>query len=339
MSTTAPMAERTVTRVLLALWQRPETTMQELLRETLAPLPDVQQALGVLRERHCLIEEEPAGGVRLVSTGLACWRDVLEEQALRGKLKIGGRVMVFFRTGSTNDVAWQCAVNPEMDGLVVVADEQSAGRGRLGHAWSAKAEQSVLMSVLLRGGAEGDGDRLTMLAGLAVAAGIEAAAPGVAARIKWPNDILIGGRKAAGILVERRGGWVVVGVGVNVMQAAGDFPEEVAERAVSLYQATGRAVDRLRVAAAVVRELDAHVSGFSAWREGFSSDAEWIERWKARCDMVGTSVRARAAGGRVIGGTVMDIDPLHGLVVRDESGAVHFLSAQTTSLSGEPAAG
>jgi biotin-(acetyl-CoA carboxylase) ligase len=113
----------------------------------------------------------------------------------------------------------------------------------------------------------------------------------------------------------------------------------VAERAVSLYQATGRAVDRLRVAAAVVRELDAHVSGFSAWREGFSSDAEWIERWKARCDMVGTSVRARAAGGRVIGGTVMDIDPLHGLVVRDESGAVHFLSAQTTSLSGEPAAG
>ena len=55
--------------------------------------------------------------------------------------------MVFFRTGSTKDVAWQCVVNPEMDGLVVVADEQSAGRGRLGHGWAARAEQSVLMSV------------------------------------------------------------------------------------------------------------------------------------------------------------------------------------------------
>jgi BirA family biotin operon repressor/biotin-[acetyl-CoA-carboxylase] ligase len=328
------MSERTVTGVLLALWRKPETTVGGLLRETLAPLPDVQQAIGVLRERRCLSEEEAGAGggvVRLVQTGLACWRDVLEEQARREKLAIGRRVMVFFKTGSTNDVAWQCAVNPEMDGLVVVADEQAAGRGRLGHAWAAKAEQSVLMSVLLRGGAEGELERLTMLAGLAVAAGIEAAAPEVEARIKWPNDVLIGGKKVAGILVERRGESVVIGVGINVMQARGDFGEGLAERAVSLYQATGRAVDRLRVAAAVVRELEGQVRGLAGAEPG-----EWIERWKGRCDMVGTRVRARAAGAsgsRVVEGEVMDIDPLHGLVVRDGAGAVHFLSAQTTSLS------
>jgi BirA family biotin operon repressor/biotin-[acetyl-CoA-carboxylase] ligase len=338
------MAERTVTSVLLGLF-RPraggaEMTMSGLLRETLAPLPDVQQALGVLRERKCLIEEEPSAGgavVRLVSTGLACWRDVLEEVAKREKLRIGRRVMVFFRTGSTNDVAWQCAVNPEMDGLVVVADEQSAGRGRLGHGWTARAEQSVLMSVLLRGRGEGEAaamDRLTLLAGLAAARGVEAACGGeVEVRIKWPNDLLVGGRKLAGILAERRGADVVIGVGVNVTQGAGDFGTELSGRATSVYQATGRMVDRLRVAAEVVRELD-KLCG----KAELPGDEAWLPEWKGRCDLLGQRVQARTGGG-VIGGTVMDIDPLHGLVVRDESGAVHFLSAQTTSLSGEGGAG
>jgi BirA family biotin operon repressor/biotin-[acetyl-CoA-carboxylase] ligase len=333
------MTERVVRAVLLALWRggsgAGESSMQAVLRETLAPVPEVKQALAILRQRGCLIEEEPTGVLRLVSTGLACWRDVLEELAQRESWRIGRRVMVFFRTGSTNDVAWQCpppALHPEMDGLVVLADEQAAGRGRLGHEWVAKAEQSVLMSVLLRGGQERGAEWLTMVAGLAVAAAVEEAAGAlgekIAARIKWPNDVLIDRRKVAGILVERRGEAVVVGIGVNVMQAAADFPEALAQRATSLYQATGRAVDRLRVVVALVRKLHTYVAAEAPERQG------WAEEWKGRCGMIGTRITARGAAGAVAG-EVVDVDPLEGLVVRDAAGAVHFLSAQTTTLSGE----
>jgi biotin-[acetyl-CoA-carboxylase] ligase BirA-like protein len=256
MSTTAPFSERTATAVLLALWKQPETTLQHLLRETLAPLPDVQQALALLRDRRCQIEQTPTS-IRLAATGLACWQDILQDIAQRKNLRIGRRVMVFHRTASTNDIAWQAAGNPDNDGLLVLADEQSAGRGRLGHAWAAKAEQSILMSLLLRRTAADSLDRLTLRSGLADALAIEHAVAAllhqqVHVQIKWPNDLLIDDRKLAGVLVERRGEDVVIGIGINVAQAAADFPPEVGQRAVSIYQATGNLIDRLRIAAALV---------------------------------------------------------------------------------------
>src|ERR1051325_10424297 len=109
------MAGGVVKGVLLGLWRRGsqcELPVQELLRETLAPLPDVQEAIVALRRRGCLIEQTPAGG-GLVSTGLPCWQDVLEEMARAKKLRIGRTVRVFSRTGSTNDVAWQFAGNDD----------------------------------------------------------------------------------------------------------------------------------------------------------------------------------------------------------------------------------
>ena len=258
------MTEATVTRVLLALWRRQETTLQEVLRETLASSPDVQEALGILRQRGCLIEATPTS-LTLVSTGLACWRDVLEGVAIEEKLRVGRRVMVYLKTTSTNDVAWQCVGSDDADGLVVVADEQTAGRGRQGHQWAAKVGQSVLMSVLLRN-VEGDGaggDTLTLLAGLAAAKALESLLlAGERLQIKWPNDILHEGRKVAGILVERRGGGngnVVIGIGVNVNHAGGDFRVELAGRAASLLQVSGGGVDRARVMAAVIEQLNAYV--------------------------------------------------------------------------------
>lgn len=364
MSSSGHLNERTIKAVLMALWQRPETTLQALLRETLAPQPEVLGALEVLRQRRCLIERTPTG-IALVSTGLACWSDVLEEEARRARRTLGRRVMVFLRTGSTNDIAWQCAAGSraETDGLVVVADEQSAGRGRLGHTWSAKAEQSILMSVLLQGmpqsAAEGEGtDRLTLLAGLATARAIEEslerAGMGGRMEIKWPNDLLIGGKKVAGILVERRpargagaagGGPVtVIGIGINVTQTAADFSVEIAQRATSLYAAMGKRIDRLRI-----------VSGLMGWLEHYLLDPGlsegWIDEWKSRCSMLGTRVNVHTAGrgrrgglgggagegagesgGEVLSGEVLDVAPLQGLVLRDDQGGTHFLSASTTTL-------
>jgi biotin-[acetyl-CoA-carboxylase] ligase BirA-like protein len=368
MSTTGPMHERLVTEVLLSLWRRgaaggatsdgpAEVPLQRLLQDTLAPLPDVQTALEHLAARRCRLERTPAG-VRLAATGIGCWADVLQDLARADRLRLGRRVMVFTRTASTNDIAWQCAATSDCDGLVVLADEQSAGRGRLGHRWLAKPEQSVLLSVLLRDVPAASVDRLTLLAGLAVATAAEdllhpapaaqraASAPPPAVQIKWPNDVLAGGRKLAGVLVERRpaaagpaaagggaaagNGHVVIGIGFNVAQTAADFPPDLAPRATSLYQAAGRLVDRLRVAATLLRHLD-------RWCAAPPPDDVWLPAWKARCGMLNSRVRARTADRparppRPLAGQVIDVDPLLGLVLRDDAGATHFLSAQTTTL-------
>ena|GEM_PF-283281 len=340
-------------------------SMADLLRETRASLPDVQEALEALRRRRCLIEQTP-GGVSLVSTGLACWQDVLEEIAKEKSLRIGRQVKVFAKTGSTNDVAWQFSGiwqseprpsgsdrrrssptsivarslphgrgsdhhRPLADGLIVLADEQTAGRGRLGHAWSAKAEQSILMSVLLKereGEGGGEMERLTLLAGLAAAEAVEGAASAVCrmqVRIKWPNDLLVDGRKLAGILVERRTGYIVVGVGINVAQGNSDFPAEVAARATSIYQASGMQMDRLRLVTALMNRLD-HLCGNAV------ADDQWLTAWKSRCGMFGTQITAKSAGCRV-SGEVVDVDPLKGLVIRSETGGMMFLSSQTTTLA------
>jgi BirA family biotin operon repressor/biotin-[acetyl-CoA-carboxylase] ligase len=180
--------------------------------------------------------------------------------------------------------------------------------------------------VLVRG-IEGEGDALTLLTGLATARAMESLLPGgERLQIKWPNDILHEGRKVAGILVERRNGNAVVGIGVNVNQAAGDFPAELAGRAVSLLQVMGgSAVDRARVMAAVMEELNAYVVAAPATEI-------WLGEWKSRCPLLNQRVTVRA-GERLVTGQILDIDPLRGLLLRDDGGVTHFLSAQTTTLS------
>ena len=148
--------------------------------------------------------------------------------------------------------------------------------------------------------------------------------------IKWPNDLLVGGKKVAGILVERRGGErgggggaTVIGIGINVRREPGDFPEEFAEKATSLYLAggaAGRMVDRLRVVAAVLPWVERYCAGA---KEGEG----WVEEWKGRCSMLGTRVRASRGEESIVVGEVLDVDPLQGLVLRDEAGGTHFLCA------------
>jgi BirA family biotin operon repressor/biotin-[acetyl-CoA-carboxylase] ligase len=174
---------------------------------------------------------------------------------------------------------------------------------------------------------------MTLLAGLAAAQAVERAVSGRGTRaslhvqIKWPNDLLVDGRKLAGILVERRAGYVVIGVGINVAQGNGDFPAEVATRATSVYQATGMQMDRLHIAVALMERLD-HLCGNANVNE------QWLTEWKLRCGMFGTRITAISAGRKVIG-EVVDVDPLMGLVVRSATGSMMFLSSQTTTLAGQ----
>ena len=294
-------------------------------------LPQLQRVLDTLESRGCRLQRSPAG-VHLFETSISCWRDILEDRAARMHRAFGRRTLVYAQTTSTNDIAWQHAGIPGANGLLVLADQQTAGRGRLGRTWSAASGKSILLSLLLQKVPDDAINRLTLLAGLAVCVALERAfeAVGNPARpieIKWPNDLLIDGRKTAGVLVERRvsaaGHAVVVGIGINVHQSRDDFPADI--RATSLAIAGAAPPDRLML---VTFLLDALAVCFDS--ENLRGNS-WIDEWKKRCRLLYTLVSVRS-GSATVTGHVMDVSPLHGLIVKDGTGAQHFFSAQTSSL-------
>jgi BirA family biotin operon repressor/biotin-[acetyl-CoA-carboxylase] ligase len=153
------------------------------------------------------------------------------------------------------------------EGAVAVTEEQTEGRGRLGRSWHAPHGTSILCSILLRPRlAPARFPELTVVAAKAVAAAI-AAETGLAASVKYPNDVLIDGRKVCGVLGEARDDVVVLGIGVNVNVAREDMPAETRLPATSLLLETGRRVDRSRLLARILAEVE---KAYESWR---TSDA------------------------------------------------------------------
>jgi BirA family transcriptional regulator, biotin operon repressor / biotin---[acetyl-CoA-carboxylase] ligase len=156
----------------------------------------------------------------------------------------------------------------EPEGAIAVAEEQSEGRGRLGRSWHAPAGTSLLFSLLLRPGVESSRlPELSLVAGGAVAEAI-ADVTGVDPAIKFPNDVLIGGRKVAGVLAESSEGRVVLGVGINVNQTLEQLPSGAQTEPTSLQLVLGAPVDRALLLAAVLARLE---SAYDAWVSGTSA--------------------------------------------------------------------
>ena len=149
------------------------------------------------------------------------------------------------------------------EGAVAVAEEQTDGRGRMGRRWEAPAGSSLLVSTLLRPPPERRAAELTLLAGVAVAVVVERAT-GLAAQIKWPNDVMLNRRKVAGVLAELKDGAVVLGIGINVNQRPGELPADTKVAAGSLYSVTGRESERGELLADLLLELEHR---YDAWRE------------------------------------------------------------------------
>jgi BirA family biotin operon repressor/biotin-[acetyl-CoA-carboxylase] ligase len=150
------------------------------------------------------------------------------------------------------------------EGAVVVCDFQSAGRGRLGRTWEAPPGTALQLSVLVRPPADRRPAELTLVAALALAETLEEVAQ-VAATIKWPNDVLLGGRKVAGILGEACGDVVVLGIGLNVDQSEEQLPETAPQPPTSLRVATGRSLDRAALLALLLDRLE---RCYDAWLDG-----------------------------------------------------------------------
>jgi len=225
--------------------------------------------------------------------------DRIDEGELREALRPGlpwTDVVCLAVTDSTNRVAMEMAERGAPHGTVVVADAQTAGRGRRGRSWVSPPGKNLYVSLLLRPPVPTvEAPRLSLVAGVALADAIEAM--GVPASLKWPNDLYLGERKAAGILAEMASDpdgvrHVVIGVGLNVNMEAADFPQELRGRATSLQIAAGRAYHRVDVLA---RWLDAFGARYAEFTGGGFSSIR--DGWYRRDFLRGRRVLLRRQGG------------------------------------------
>jgi BirA family biotin operon repressor/biotin-[acetyl-CoA-carboxylase] ligase len=206
------------------------------------------------------IEASPHRGYRLLSVPDLLHADDLISRL--GKTNVVGRdIRVFQDTTSTNDVIEKLARDGVKEGAVVFAESQTRGRGRLGRKWMSPAKRGLWFSVLLRPDLRPqETTRLTVASATALRRAIESQT-GLRPEIKWPNDILIHGKKVAGILTELSGeldhvNYIILGIGVDVNLSQVDFPAELRKSATSLKIELGKPVSRPELAVAILRELD-----------------------------------------------------------------------------------
>lgn len=277
-----------------------------------------------LRKLGYDIEAGPHRGYRLVDEPDTLLADDL--LARLGKTKIIGRdIQVFEQTTSTNDVVEKLARDGVREGVVVFAESQTKGRGRLGRKWISPARKGLWFSLLLRPNLRPqETTQLTVASATALRRAIVSQTR-LQPEIKWPNDILINGKKVAGILTEMsaeldRVRHVIPGIGIDVNQDASEFPVELRKIATSLKIEAGESFSRPALAVAILEELDEEYARVCAGK--FSSIAnEWVEH----CGTIGKDVSVRI-GDRVIQGRAESLDDEGALVLRTEHGRLQRIT-------------
>ena len=238
-----------------------------------------------------------------------------------------GPIETVASTGSTNADLRERALAGAAEGSVLVADEQTAGRGRWDRTWQTPARSGLAVSVLLRPSVPAASwGWLPLLVGLSAAAGVQDVAIGRAqVRLKWPNDVLVQERKLGGVLVERvetqTGPAAVAGLGVNISLGADQLPEPTA----TSLRLAGVETDRDAVLHAFLGEL---ADRYDQWVAGMTP----IEEYRAVCATLGRDVTVTLPGGEVAVGRALDVDELGRLVVDTDSGPTPFSSGEVTHL-------
>src|SRR6202142_2836025 len=240
-------------KILSALRENPDgVSGAELAEQLKISRAAIWARIEELRKLGYDIEASPHFGYRLVSSPDALHADDL--LARLGKTKIIGRdIRVFEQTTSTNDVIEKLARDGVKEGAVVFAESQTKGRGRLGRKWISPERKGLWFSVLLRPDLRPqEATQLTVASATALRRAIQSAT-GLQPEIKWPNDILIGGKKVAGILTELNAEldkvrYVILGIGIDVNLDANEFPVELKKNATSLKIENGETVSRAKLA-------------------------------------------------------------------------------------------
>lgn len=319
--------------LLDVLLRQPEpVTIETLSLRIKKTTRQVHHELDRLRDNDCRLDEHPQRGVALRRCGLGTWADYLRWSCREHPQR---NIEVYRQTTSTQDAARRIAESrgKTSDGSVAVADEQTAGRGRLGRRWLAPPGTAVTFSrVCIVDRSRLSIDRLMLAATVAVARAVEPWVQPKQVQVRWPNDLLIDGKKTVGILVETfplltdiSTMAAVIGVGINVSldpkQFATQSPELVNQ--VTSLAAHGRPVDRLLVLASTLQHLDRCLAETDL--------GSLVAAWRDRCPMLTKQVSLRS-DGRTVRGQVVDLDPSAGLIVRTDAGTLVHLPAATTSL-------
>ncbi len=265
-----------------------------------------------LRRLGYRIEAQPSRGYRLVE--IPDRLTELELAPLLGTHELGRTLHCFDSVGSTNAEAFSLAQDGAFHGEVVVAEQQTEGRGRRGRTWASPARKNLYLSVVLRPELPPQrAPEVTLVAAVALAETLREA--GVQASIKWPNDLLVDGKKVAGILTElsadtEKVHFVVLGLGVNLNATPSDFPAEVAGLATSVMMARNQKVPRALFTAALLTKLE---HWLELWTEqGFGPVRE---AWKAATSTLGHEVLVRGEKSE-LKGVAEDIDESGALLLR-----------------------
>lgn len=298
---------------ILELLRRQEGFLsgEDIGRELSITRAAVWKGIKKLREEGYEIEAVTNRGYRLTNPETMYNKRELE-QGLKTKT-MGQSIYFYEETDTTNNRARELALEGAPEGTLVVAEKQTAGRGRRGKVWESPLGTGIWMSLVLRPQiAPAEASVLTLLCGLATAETIEAET-GLSAGIKWPNDILINGKKAVGILTEMdcemsEVHFVIPGIGINVNTAS--FPPEIAEIATSLYLECGKTVSRRRLVHKVLERLEEHYETFL--RTG--SFAAMLEDYRKHCITLGKEVHV--LGREPFFAEALDITPEGELLVR-----------------------
>ena len=298
------------------------------------PGPKIAAEIGVTRFKVFeWIEKLRALGVEIRGVPregyqLATVPDILAPSLLRAELgdhPIGRNIAHYFRTDSTNAVALQLAAEGAEHGTVVVAEEQTGGRGRLGRTWYSEKSSGIYTSIILRPPlAPVAAPVLTLMAGLA-AQKATSSVSGLAVDIRWPNDLMVNGKKVCGILTEMsaeldRLHAVVLGIGINVNHSV--MPAELINIATSLRIEAHRGISRVQVLVALLRELERHYQLLLA-----NGNRAITERWEAASSFAhGKRVRVVTPAGEALG-TTRGIDVSGALKVEYDDGRQESLIA------------
>jgi BirA family biotin operon repressor/biotin-[acetyl-CoA-carboxylase] ligase len=257
--------------------------------------------------------------------------DSLDPDRIKANLKtrrIGRKILVYDRTASTNDIAAEYAKNKNNNGLVVFAEEQTAGRGRAGSKWHSGRADSIQCSIVLTD-CKLNPELLSLVCAVAVADGLGKIGANEA-KIKWPNDIILNGKKVAGILLESKlnnhGGVYILGIGINCHQKQESFPAKLQQIATSIDIESHSVTDRVSLAKRLLTSID-------HWLEIAAKTSEKVmEKWRKLSIQLNHRVKL-IYNGKEFTGNCIGIDPEKGLILQLDTGGVRMFDAAHTTIA------
>jgi len=316
----------------------------EMLRQQEAPLSgaEMSKTLGIsrsavwkhikaLRREGYRIEAKPASGYRLIA--VPAHPTPWEIQAGLGTQQIGKRIYTLSQASSTNEVAFGLALKGAEEGVVVLAESQIKGKGRMGRPWESPAGLNIYLSLILRPRiVPSKTPLITLMAAVACAEAIDKVT-GLLPAIKWPNDLLLERKKLGGILTEAdmeldRINFVVVGIGINVNMTRALFPPSIKDTATSLHVALGREISRIALIQAVLQQME-------QWYQRLAQGKveEIRRRWKELSLVKGQAIEVTSLG-EVVRGTALDIDEDGALLVQTDTNTIKRVVAGDVTLKG-----